>query len=102
MRGISGTCLMVTFLPGTAGALDESQAFTAGPAHPLSPRVTGHNKRTLKQEAIKSLICLHVRKHSVGFRQRGEGGQQRLSLVIVAGWSYLFVSRKHSGPESAV
>lgn len=58
------------------GALDESQAFTAGPAHPLSPRVTRHNKRTLKQEAIKSLICLHTRKHSVGFRQQGEEGNR--------------------------
>lgn len=45
MRGISGTCLMVTFLPGARGALGERRALAAGPApatQPSHPHITGH------------------------------------------------------------
>lgn len=104
MRGISGTCLMVTFLPGAGGLSmkDESSPRAllhhSGPSH---PQITGHGAAqhsAVTQEAIKTLICLHARKRSLGCRRMGKTVG---AVGSFTGGEVVFVSRicQSEGPS---
>lgn len=87
MRGVSGTCLIVTFLHGVGGLSMKGRPSPRGPPY---SRITGHvAAQPATQEAINTLICLRARKCTHGCRQKGRGGARGKAIfakLVVTVW----------------
>lgn len=91
-------------------ALDESQAFTAGPCSTTQPSRAGVAGRGAAQQAVfsnrrqlkknkKTLICLHTRKHLPGCRRRGRRG---VGQVWRSALGMIFVCQQEQREEKKI